>query len=272
MAISQFIDGFKKHRLTYLMVSRLNIRHIPISFLKEWHFCHCTAKFWGRPIPRRQNISQFKENNYHNISKLFEINEPIIKDEFIIIANNFEQKTTLFVDNDFYLMGSVDFILFNDISKTIHILNIKRVKKVPKYAYKSDKNLVVIYNLLLFRFLYRERKKYQIKIGFEFLEKYQYLLKQLINYNIGNPILGYTTNKRDFMEELMVNPSDFFKKYSNQIFFIPFNFENLMNSLNKFLEMINECKDPHYIERNHKSLKKCKNCYYNKLFSCENSL
>lgn len=254
------------------MVSRLNIRHIPISLLKEWHFCHCTAKFWGRPIPRKQNVNQFNENNYQHISKLFEINDPIIKDEFSIIANNFEQKTTLFVDKDFYLMGSVDFIIFNDKSKTIHVFNIKRVKKIPTYAYKSDKNLVVIYNLLLFRFLYRERKKYQIRIGFEFLENYQNLLKQVINYRIGNPILGYTTNKRDFMEELMVNPSDFFKKYSNQIFFIPFNFENLMNSLNKFLEMINECKEPYYIERDHKSLKKCKNCYYNKLFSCENSL
>ncbi|MFX0133421.1 MAG: hypothetical protein ACFFDN_07245 [Candidatus Hodarchaeota archaeon] len=250
----------------------MNIRHIPISFLKEWHFCHCTAKFWGRSIPRRQNINQFKENSYQNISKLFEINEPIIKDEFTIIANNFEQKTTLFVDKDLFLMGSVDLILFNDKSKTVHVFNIKRVKKIPKYAYISDKNLVIIYNLLLFRFLYRERKNYQIKIGFEFLENYQFLLKDFATYKIGNPGLGYTTNKKEFIKELMLNPSVFFKNYKNQIFFIPFNFENLMNSLNELLEMINGCKDLYYIERNHKSLKKCKNCYYNKLFTCENSL
>lgn len=240
--------------------------------MKEWHFCHCTAKFWGRPVPKRQNSNQSNLINFQNFLKMHQINGPIIRDEFTVIVSNFEQKTTLFVDNDFYLMGSVDFILFHKKSNTCHIFNIKKVKKIPENAYKSDRNLAIIYNVLLFRFLHRNSRNYQIRIGFEFLENYQELLKQIINYKIGNPILAYTTDKRNFMEEIILNPPDFFKNYKNHIFFIPFTLDNLMQSLTGLLEMINECFDAHYIERNHKNLKKCRNCYYNKLFSCENSL
>lgn len=79
-------------------------------------------------------------------------------------------------------------------------------------------------------------------------------------------------NKREFTEELITNTENFFKKYREQIFYIPFNLKNLKNSFNQLEEMISECTEEQYVERNHNNLKKCQNCYYNRIFSCENSL
>ncbi|MHA1298130.1 MAG: hypothetical protein ACTSO9_01650 [Candidatus Helarchaeota archaeon] len=248
----------------------MSFKYIPVSLIREWHYCHCTAKFWGRQVPKHQNQKQ--STNFENTLTLLNIKDPIITDEFTIIVNNYEQKTTLCVDNGLFLMGSVDFIVFDKLNYKCFIFIIKKSSKIPKKVYKSDKNLVLIYNLLLFRFIHRKKRNYQVRIGFEFLKNFSFLLEKVTNFKIGNPAICYTSKKKEFIEEFISNPIDFFKKYQNQIFFIPFNFSNLFKVLNNLHEMISECKEPNYIERNHKNSKKCQKCYYNKLFSCENTI
>ncbi|MHA1378675.1 MAG: hypothetical protein ACTSRG_09860 [Candidatus Helarchaeota archaeon] len=248
----------------------MSVKHISVSMLKEWSYCHCTAKFWGKPIPKVRNDKV--SNNFEDFSKMFDNDKPLVTDEFTVIPNNYKQRTTFCMDNGLFLMGSVDFILLDKLNDKCFIFNMKKTKKLPRKAYKSDKNLLTIYNLLLFRFLHREKKKYQIRWGFEFLENYQKIVQDISNFEIGEPGICYTTNKKECMGDFLSDPITFFKIYKEQIFFIDFDINNVVAALNQIVEMIDECKEPYYIERNHKNLKKCQNCYYNKIFSCNNSL
>ena len=160
------------------------------------------------------------------------------------------------VDNDLFLTGSVDNIILNKKKKTCYIFNIRKAKKIPSQVYKSDKNLAIIYNLLLFRFINREKRNYQIRIGFEFVETFKHLLLDLSTYKIGEAGVGYFSDKWSSMEELILDPEDFFEKFRKNIFFIRFSLGNIISALDQLLEMISECAQPYYIERNHKNLKK----------------